>query len=71
MGRGTQDYKMRFATDFVPLGEGAVSVPALVAGTVMAAKQAKRQLKANAQVQRLRAWIAKTKVAIKPPPAAP
>lgn len=56
LGRGTQDYKMRFCTSQVALGEGAVSRPMLLAAAHMQSLQLKKQLKADPRVQRWRAW---------------
>jgi CelD/BcsL family acetyltransferase involved in cellulose biosynthesis len=57
MGRGTQDYKMRFCTNSVPLGEGVVSRPQLWGDGVMFAKKLKTELKANGQIRKIRSWL--------------
>ncbi|QDL53395.1 GNAT family N-acetyltransferase [Rhodoferax aquaticus] len=57
LGRGTQDYKMRFKTDLVALGEGAVSRPAWLAAAVASARDAKAVLKAHPQVIKMRAAL--------------
>lgn len=70
LGRGTQDYKMRFKTDLVALGEGAVSRPAFVAQAVAQAQSLKAQAKTNPKVIQLRAWLkarqSGTQAAVKP-----
>jgi CelD/BcsL family acetyltransferase involved in cellulose biosynthesis len=70
LGRGTQDYKMRFRTDLVALGEGAVSRPAFVAQAVAQVQSLKSQAKTNPKVIQLRAWLkarqSSTKAAAKP-----
>lgn len=58
LGRGTAGYKMRFKTDLIPLGEGAVSRPAIVASAVLAAKLAKAKVAADPRVVRFRQWKA-------------
>ncbi len=58
LGRGTAGYKMRFKTDLIPLGEGAVSRPAILATAAMTAKWAKASLAADPRVIRLRQWTA-------------
>lgn len=59
MGRGSQDYKMRFATGHVDMGEGAVSRPQWIADTAMAGRRswrnAKQRIKAVPWVERWRA----------------
>ncbi|MEY2951963.1 MAG: hypothetical protein RLZZ401_50, partial [Pseudomonadota bacterium] len=45
MGRGTQDYKVRFATSMVAMGEGAVSTPQIIATTHLWAQQSKNRVK--------------------------
>jgi CelD/BcsL family acetyltransferase involved in cellulose biosynthesis len=57
LGRGLQSYKNRFKTGEIPLGEGAISRPAILAKSVMAAKAAKIHLKQSPSVIRLRAWL--------------
>lgn len=64
LGRGTQDYKMRFNTHVVPLGEGAVSRPAILAQAVMAAKTTKAMVKVNPNVVRIRQWLAARKTRV-------
>jgi CelD/BcsL family acetyltransferase involved in cellulose biosynthesis len=58
LGRGTAGYKMRFKTDLIPLGEGAVSRPAIVASVAVAAKLAKAKVAADPRVVRFRQWRA-------------
>ena len=66
LGRGLQDYKTRFCTKSVALGEGAVSRPPALASAVMAAQQIKGKIKSNPQVQRLRAWVAQRGMRVAP-----
>jgi CelD/BcsL family acetyltransferase involved in cellulose biosynthesis len=61
LGRGTQDYKMRFNTQVVELGEGVVSRPAILAQSTIAAKQLKAKIKANPQIVQLRKWMSAQK----------
>ena len=58
LGRGTQDYKMRFKTRAIDLGEGAVSRPSFVAPLFMAARTAKQQVRQATPVVRFRQWLA-------------
>ena len=64
LGRGTADYKMRFKTRAIALGEGAVSSPAALAQAAMAAKVAKAAIKANPNVVRIRQWLAARKTRV-------
>ncbi len=57
LGRGVQDYKNRFMTGQIPLGEGAVSRPAILAQSVMAARSAKMRLAKSTSVIRFRTWL--------------
>jgi CelD/BcsL family acetyltransferase involved in cellulose biosynthesis len=57
LGRGTADYKMRFRTRVIALGEGAVSSPAILAQAAMSSKLAKGLIKANPNVVRFRQWV--------------
>lgn len=57
LGRGMQTYKRRFKTGEIPLGEGAVSRPAILAQSVMAARSAKMRLAKSTSVIRFRTWL--------------
>jgi CelD/BcsL family acetyltransferase involved in cellulose biosynthesis len=57
LGRGTATYKMRFKTAVVPLGQGAVSRPALLGQTIMAAQGMKAAIKSNSKIGQLRQWM--------------
>lgn len=59
MGRGTQDYKMRFCTNVVPLGEGVVSRPQAVGDGLMFAKKLKAEVRENEKIQKMRNWFNK------------
>ncbi len=61
LGRGTAGYKMRFKTDLIPLGEGAVSRPAILATVAMTAKLAKAKVAASPRVIQIRSWMASRK----------
>jgi CelD/BcsL family acetyltransferase involved in cellulose biosynthesis len=57
MGRGTQDYKMRFCTNSVPLGEGVVARPQLLGNGLMIAKKLKIEIKLNKQIKKFKSWF--------------
>ncbi len=57
LGRGTAQYKMRFKTQAIALGEGAVSRPTVIAQAAMTAKAARIALKTNPVAVRLRHWL--------------
>jgi CelD/BcsL family acetyltransferase involved in cellulose biosynthesis len=61
LGRGISDYKVRFKTATVPMGEGGVSRPAVLAQIAMAAQKTKACLKLNPHVRYMRQWVGKVK----------
>lgn len=56
LGRGEQAYKQRFATGFIPLCEGAASVPAVISQTQGAYFSARMRLKESSLGKVFRTW---------------
>lgn len=56
LGRGEQAYKQRFATGYIPLCEGAISVPAAISKAQTAYLSARTHLKESQLGKAIRAW---------------
>jgi len=56
LGRGEQAYKQRFATGYIPLCEGAASVPAAISKAQTAYLSARTHLKESHLGRAIRAW---------------
>ncbi|MBC3870103.1 GNAT family N-acetyltransferase [Undibacterium oligocarboniphilum] len=56
LGRGEQAYKQRFATDFIPLCEGAIAAPHLIRDVQMCYRSLRQNLKQSAAGKLIRQW---------------